>query len=167
MSGLVTAWLLSKDHQVVLFEAAEDLGGNARSFVVNVAGSPCRVTPGATFILPGAYPFVTRLLRHLSVKVQRQSIDISVLDEAGQVRWASPRKSCVTGVSRRGDAMGWARLLSAAWRLERRGDWFVTWERFVAGIGGPSVFLDDVGVPVVSSLWGVRPSEMAPFVNGH
>ncbi len=160
ISGLVAAWLLSEDHQVVLYEKDEWLGGNARSVLVGDPGSTCWATPGSTHILPAAYPLTVRLLARLAVATRRLPIEITVLDEAGKLRWLSPRRRYFGGVAERGDAAGWVRLLASAWRLERRGDWSVTWEQFVDGIGGRTRFIVEVGEPVVAAFWGVRPSQM-------
>ncbi len=160
ISGLVAAWLLSEDHEVVLYERDGSLGGNARSVLVGDPGSTCWATPGSTHILPGSYPLTVRLLAHLAVATRRLPVEITVVDEARRVRWLSPRRHRIGGIAERGDSAGWARLLASAWRLERRGDWFVTWQQFVDGIGGRTRFIVEVGEPVVAAFWGVRPSQM-------
>ena len=163
MAGLTAAWLLGVEHQVVLYEAADSLGGNARSVLVGGLGSEISASPGATFILPGAYPYTLRLLKHFSVPLRRNPVGLTIVDEDRSVRWATPRLRRPAGVAESGDSSGWLRLLAAAWRLERSGDWTLTWDRFVAAVGVGGKFLHEVAAPIVAAFWGLRPSEIGPL----
>ena len=163
IAGLTAAWLLGVEHQVVLYEAADSLGGNARSVLVGHPSSEIWATPGATFILPGAYPYTIALLRHFAVPLRRNPVGLTIVDESRSVRWATPRLRRPTGVAERGDASGWLRFLAEAWKLERSGDWTLTWNRFVDALGVGDPFLHEIANPIVAAFWGLRPSEIGPL----
>lgn len=165
VAGLTTAWLLAPTHDVVVCEAAPELGGHAANVSLSVGDERVVVTPGATHLLgPGAYPLTHRLLAGLGVPTERLPASLAILDEAGGLRWASSpgvvRAGGLAWTAMAETAAGWARLLARGWRLEASRNWDVTWRELRASLGTPSGFLDRVAEPVVAGFWGVRPSAM-------
>ena len=63
IAGLASAWLLSQAHEVVLFEAADYLGGHTHTHDVSVGGRSYAVDTGFIVHNPDHYPLLTRLFQ--------------------------------------------------------------------------------------------------------
>ena len=80
ISGLSAAWLLSRQHDVVLYEANERLGGHTDTHDVHVDGQALRVDTGFIVHNPIHYPLLTRLFAELGVASQETTMSFSVQD---------------------------------------------------------------------------------------
>ncbi|WP_374607625.1 NAD(P)/FAD-dependent oxidoreductase [Thermomonas sp.] len=80
ISGLSAAWLLSRQHEVVLFEANDYLGGHTDTHRVEVDGRTLDVDSGFIVHNPGNYPLLTRLFDELGVATQPTTMGFSVQD---------------------------------------------------------------------------------------
>ena len=67
MAGVSLAWLLDGEHDVVLLEAGESVGGNIRSVPVELDGYKFEVDLGAQYFHPGPYPTYVKLLELLGL----------------------------------------------------------------------------------------------------
>jgi predicted NAD/FAD-binding protein len=84
ISGVYSANLLQKDHDVVLFEAEERLGGHARSILLSDGR---RVDMGFMVFNEGSYPLFMDFLRELGVErqIQYSEMSFSVLNEVQEL----------------------------------------------------------------------------------
>ena len=95
ISGLSAAWLLAKDHEVVLYEAAGRLGGHSNTVTVPVDGRDIPVDTGFIVYNEATYPNLTAFLDHLKVETVRSnmsfgvSLDINVARSA-YWQWQKP-----------------------------------------------------------------------------
>ena len=82
IAGLSAAWLASREHEVVLFEAEARLGGHTHTHDVEQAGKRYRVDTG--FIVHNAhnYPLLTRLFDELGVASQDTTMSFGAHIEA-------------------------------------------------------------------------------------
>lgn len=65
VAGIGAAWLLSKQHEVTLFEAADRLGGHSNTVVCNLPEGEVPVDTGFIVYNEPNYPQLTALFRHL------------------------------------------------------------------------------------------------------
>jgi len=65
ISGLTCAWLLQRDHELVLYEADERLGGHAHTVEIEVDGERLAVDTGFIVFNERCYPGFTRILAAL------------------------------------------------------------------------------------------------------
>ncbi len=65
MAGIGAAWLLSKQHEVTLFEAADRLGGHSNTIVCDLPEGEVPVDTGFIVYNEPNYPQLTALFRHL------------------------------------------------------------------------------------------------------
>ncbi len=96
ISGLSAAWLLSKAHDVVLFEEGHKLGGHANT--VMATGADGRSTPvDAGFIVFNRpnYPNFTALMNHLEVEIGETCMSFAVSMNNGNVEYAGHSMSSV------------------------------------------------------------------------
>lgn len=80
IAGLVSAWLLSRRHEVVLFEAAHTPGGHTHTHDVVVDGKSYAVDSGFIVFNPEHYPLLTRLFAELGVTSRATTMSFSVQD---------------------------------------------------------------------------------------
>ena len=70
IAGLASAWLLSRKHEVVLFEAGNYLGGHTHTHDIELEGRNCRVDTGFIVHNPVNYPLLTRMFDELGVRTK-------------------------------------------------------------------------------------------------
>jgi len=80
IAGMVSAWLLSRRHEVVLFEATDRLGGHTHTHDVVVDGRHYHVDTGFIVFNPEHYPLLTRLFAELGVASRATTMSFSVQD---------------------------------------------------------------------------------------
>ena len=81
ISGLASAWLLSRRHDVTLFEAGDYLGGHTHTHAVVVDEQPLSVDTGFIVFNPSHYPLLSRLFDELGVASQPTTMSFSVHNE--------------------------------------------------------------------------------------
>ena len=87
ISGLGAAWLLSRAHDVVLFEAAGRLGGHARTRVVHTHGRALPVDTGFIVFNRVNYPHLCRLFARLGVPVRKSRMSFAVSVDGGRIEY--------------------------------------------------------------------------------
>ena len=87
ISGLASAWLLSRQHQVVLFEANDYLGGHTHTHDIALEGKDYRVDTGFIVHNPTQYPLLTRMFDQLGVATKPTTMSFSMHSEASGVEY--------------------------------------------------------------------------------
>jgi predicted NAD/FAD-binding protein len=168
MAGVATAWLLEESFDVVLFEAREALGGNARTVEVDVRGLPVAVDLGAQYFHPGPYPTYVRLLERLGLWRRDDpgadgahqvvsSITVLAPDEL-LPRFVSPHPpDRLWPLSESWNGPGVSAFLSVAAegdRLEQpQGGWDVTVEEWLASLDLDVHQREQILLPWIASLY--------------
>ena len=78
ISGLAAAWLLSRRHEVELFEKDDRLGGHAHTHTVVSGGRELQLDSGFIVYNERTYPNFTRLLARLGVPGQKSDMSFGV-----------------------------------------------------------------------------------------
>ncbi|MGV8944437.1 NAD(P)/FAD-dependent oxidoreductase [Thermomonas sp.] len=78
IAGLASAWLLSREHHVVLLEASDYLGGHTHTHDIELAGRTYRVDTGFIVHNPANYPLLTRMFDELGVRTKPTTMSFSV-----------------------------------------------------------------------------------------
>lgn len=89
ISGLAAAWLLSKKHDVTLFESADRLGGHANTVRVAIDGQSVDVDTGFIVYNEQNYPNLTSLFSHLNVETAQSDMSFAVSLGEGQLEYSS------------------------------------------------------------------------------
>src|SRR6201989_2338661 len=89
ISGLATAHLLSRRHEVTVFEAGAHAGGNANTVRVDTEHATHHVDTGFIVFNDRNYPNFERLLASLGVAAQPSNMSFGVSDERGDFEYAS------------------------------------------------------------------------------
>jgi len=81
ISGLASAWLLSREHDVVLFEAGDYLGGHTHTHNIEIADKTYAVDTGFIVFNPPHYPLLQKMFTELGVESQPTTMSFAVRDE--------------------------------------------------------------------------------------
>ncbi len=87
IAGLASAWLLSRTHDVTLFEANDYLGGHTHTHDIALQGRQYAVDTGFIVHNPVHYPLLTRLFDELGVASQPTTMSFSVRNEASGLEY--------------------------------------------------------------------------------
>jgi predicted NAD/FAD-binding protein len=87
VSGLVAAWLLSRRHEVTVFEQAPRIGGHCNTIPVDTAAGTLPVDTGFIVYNPVNYPNLTALFAHLGVATRPSEMSFSVSRHGGQMEY--------------------------------------------------------------------------------
>ena len=80
IAGLASAWGLNGRHEVVLFEAADWLGGHTHTVELEQDGREYAVDTGFIVFNDATYPHFIRLLKNLDISGQATDMSFSVAD---------------------------------------------------------------------------------------
>lgn len=78
VSGLVSAYLLSENHAVTVFEKDKRIGGHAHTIQLEESGEKIAVDNGFMVYNPDRYPYFVKLLEELKVKTTKTSMTFGV-----------------------------------------------------------------------------------------
>ncbi|MEZ5454748.1 MAG: FAD-dependent oxidoreductase [Lysobacteraceae bacterium] len=87
IAGMGAAWLLSRAHEVVLFEADQRLGGHTHTHQVWHEGRPHAVDSGFIVHNRENYPLLTRMFAELGVATHDTTMSFSVHDERSGLQY--------------------------------------------------------------------------------
>ncbi|MBP6383148.1 MAG: FAD-dependent oxidoreductase [Pseudomonadales bacterium] len=112
ISGLTAAWLLSRRHEVTVFEAEERIGGHTATVDVSLDGERHAIDTGFIVFNDRTYPNFIRLMDELGVASQPTEMSFSVSSERDGVEYAG--SSLDSLFAQRGNL-----LRPAFWRMLR------------------------------------------------
>ena len=161
ISGLGSAWLLSRKHEVHLFEKRDRLGGHTHTVVHDVEGRALPLDTGFIVYNQKTYPLLTRLFGELSVETQASEMSFSVSCADPDLEYASHGLRGLFADPSLVFSAAYLKMLVDVIRFGRRG------RRVLAGAGDPHVtiaqFLADGRfsrdfarfylMPMVSAIW--------------
>ena len=164
VSGLTAAYLLSRTHDVTLFEAEERLGGHAHTHdVTDSDGRQHAVDSGFIVHNDVTYPWLRKLFSELDVQVRPTEMSMSVHCEGCGLEYAG---GCgmrgVFAQPRRLIDPRFLRMLRQVKRFHRRALAFLrttddenltTYGEFLEREGFSGHFIAHYAVPVVSCVW--------------
>ncbi len=81
IAGLASAWLLSRRHEVVLYEASDRLGGHTHTHAIELDGRRFAIDSGFIVFNPANYPLLCTLFDALGVTSQPTTMSFAVRDE--------------------------------------------------------------------------------------
>lgn len=87
IAGLASAWLLSRRHDVTLFEANDYLGGHTHTHDVELHGRQYAIDTGFIVYNRRHYPWLTRMFDALGVASQPTEMSFSVHNEASGLEY--------------------------------------------------------------------------------
>ncbi|MGB3338860.1 MAG: FAD-dependent oxidoreductase [Devosia sp.] len=95
VAGLSAAWLLSRRHQVTLYEKEDWIGGHAHTVDVETPGGPLAVDTGFIVYNQANYPNFTALLNHLKVDSTETHMSFAASVGDGRFEYSSDLRGLV------------------------------------------------------------------------
>ena len=78
IAGMASAWLLSREHEVVLYERNDYLGGHTHTHDVAIGGRSFAVDTGFIVFNPPQYPLLNRMFEELGVPSQPTTMSFAL-----------------------------------------------------------------------------------------
>ncbi|MDQ3039327.1 MAG: FAD-dependent oxidoreductase [Pseudomonadota bacterium] len=174
ISGLASAWLLSRKHDVVLFESSDYLGGHTHTHDIELGGRNYRIDTGFIVHNPGNYPLLTRLFAELGVRTKPTEMSFAVHGDPQNGREALEYNATSLGglfcqrrnlVSPRfwGMLRDLRRFYRMAPGLLEGNDTGPTLGDYLDSNGYGAMFRDHHLVPMASALWSSPSAEIMSF----
>jgi len=166
VSGLVCAHLLSRSHDVTLFEADDRAGGHAHTVRVELADGTFDVDTGFLVYNERNYPGLIRLFDDLGVATKPSDMSFGVCDEVSGLEWKGTSFDTVFAQRRNLVRPAFLRMLGDIGRFNRKAralldgpaDPSVSLGDLLASGRWSSQFLDWYLIPMGSSIWSADPA---------
>ena len=170
IAGLASAWLLSRKHEVTLFEANNYFGGHTHTHDVEQAGQRYRIDSGFIVHNPAHYPLLTQLFAQLGVASQPTTMSFSVHSEASGLEYNAGTLDTLFCQRRNllsPRFLGMVRDLSRFYReapalLLQRDD-MTSLGDYLLQHGYGVAFRDEHLIPMASALWSSPPTQILQF----
>ncbi len=170
IAGLASAWLLSQAHEVVLFEAADYLGGHTHTHDVSVGGRQYAVDTGFIVHNPDHYPLLTRLLQTLDVPTQPTTMSFSVHNGRSGLEYNATSLDALFCQRRNLLSPRFLGMVRDLFRFYRQAPALLDGEGPGPGLGYwlqangyGAAFRDEHLVPMASALWSSPPRQILQF----
>ncbi|GAM98350.1 amine oxidase [alpha proteobacterium U9-1i] len=89
IAGMSAAWLLSKAHEVTIYEKNDRLGGHSNTVNVHTASGTIPVDTGFIVFNDVTYPNLVALFEHLGVESQDSDMSFGVSLDGGRIEYSS------------------------------------------------------------------------------
>ena len=168
ISGLASAWLLSRRHEVTLFEAGSYLGGHTNTVDVTLEGKTHPVDTGFLVFNEKTYPNLIALFALLGVDSVETEMSFAVSLENPDLEWAGSNLATIFGQKRNlVRRRFWAMLSdilrfnreSTAWLLSHPDDRRSLRDFLAAGRYSPA-FADWYLLPMAAAIWSCPTGQM-------
>lgn len=90
IAALSCAWLLSKRHEVVVYERADRLGGHSNTVTARTAEGQVAVDTGFIVFNEATYPNLIALFEHLGIRTRVTDMSFAVSVDEGGFEYAAP-----------------------------------------------------------------------------
>lgn len=170
VSGLSAAWLLSKTHQVTLYEADSYVGGHANTVDVETAEGTVPVDTGFIVFNEANYPNLTALFDHLGVESHFTEMTFALSLERGRYEYSGTGATGYFGQKRNLANIGhWGMLIdllrffrSAQQRLSAY-DETVTLGDFLRAERYSDRFIFSHIIPLGAAIWSTDAAAMLDY----
>ena len=170
IAGLGAAWLLSRNHEVVLFESHDRLGGHTHTHQVTLRGREYSVDTGFIVFNPDNYPLLNRMFDELGVSSQPTTMGFSVHDGASGLEYNATNLNAM--FCQRGNLVSprFLRMVGEILRFYREcpslldevGDG-PTLGDYLSANGYSALFVHDHLVPMACALWSSPSGRILDF----
>lgn len=168
IAGLASAWALSRDHRVTLFEAQRRLGGHARTVVAG-RNRDKPVDTGFIVFNYATYPHLTAMFRDLDVPVQKSDMSFGVSLDGGRLEYALRTGNSLFGQRRNLLDPGFYAMIRDILRFNDRAEAAsaaapdLTIAELLQQLGLGRRFRDDYLFPLCGAIWSTPASGIGAF----
>lgn len=170
IAGLASAWLLSRRHDVTLFEAEDYLGGHTHTHDIELGGRRYTVDTGFIVHNRAHYPLLTRLFDELGVASQPTTMSFSVRNEASGLEYNATSLDGLFCQRRNLLSPRFLGMVRDLLRFYREAPALLDGDapgpalgEYLAERGYGAAFRDEHLVPMASALWSSPPRRILDF----
>ncbi|MDR3388092.1 MAG: FAD-dependent oxidoreductase [Rudaea sp.] len=170
IAGMASAWLLSREHDVTLYEANDYLGGHTHTHDVEVASRKLAVDTGFIVFNPPHYPLLTKMFAELGVESQPTTMSFALKNERSGLEYNATNLSGLFCQRRNLASPRFLRMLRDIGRFYREApallelaDAGPTLGDYLAEHRYSDAFRDDHLVPMASALWSSPSAQILSF----
>ena len=170
ISGIVAAYLLHRDHEITVFEAADYIGGHTNTIDVRLDGRTYAVDTGFIVFNDWTYPNFIQLLNRLGVESQASDMSFSVKCERTGLEYNGTSLNSLFAQRRNLFRLSFHRMIRDILRFNRE-----SLELLKQSGPGPSLesylatnryskeFIDHYLVPMGAAIWSASHETMWKF----
>lgn len=171
ISGLSTAWLLDRDHEVTVFEAADRLGGHSNTVEVDYDGTTIPVDTGFIVYNERTYPNLIALFAELGVATEQSDMSFAVSVDGGRLEYEGSFAGLTAQPTNLVSARYW-RMLKDLVRFYRTApalleipanDDSPTLGEYLSREGYGPGFIEDHLLPMAAAIWSCPVETMLAF----
>jgi uncharacterized protein len=170
ISGLSAAWLLSKSHDVTLFERDGHWGGHAKTIEIPTSAGITSVDCGFIVYNELTYPNLTALFHHLDVPTSNSNMGFAVSMRGGRYEYSGAGLTSLLGNARNLASQAHWRMMHGMTRFFRlaTSDFNQIPEdmnlaQFIAAEGFSKEFVELHLLPVAGAIWSSQPQQMLAY----
>jgi uncharacterized protein len=160
ISGLSAAWLLSRGHEVTLYEAARRLGGHTHTVDARVGEVTTPVDMGFIVYNEVTYPNLTALFGHLGIRTRATDMSFAVSLDDGAIEYGGVGLAPLLARPRNLASPRFWSMLSDLWRFYRTApadlpklDDDLTLGAYLTLQGYGRAFQEDHLLPQAAAIW--------------
>ncbi|MCB5195213.1 NAD(P)/FAD-dependent oxidoreductase [Deefgea salmonis] len=171
ISGLASAYFLSRAHDVVLFEAGQYLGGHTNTVDITVEGLTHPVDTGFLVFNQATYPNLIALFAELGVNTYGTDMSFGVSLDGGELEWAGTNLDTVFAQRRRLLSPSFIGMLRDIFRFNAAAHENLaaclqsqaTLGQLLASGNYGETFRDAYLLPMAAAIWSSSPNDILEF----
>ena len=170
ISGLVSAYLLCREHEIVVYEANDYIGGHTHTIDVDARGKRYPVDTGFIVFNKKTYPNFVKLMKRLSVSWQPSRMSFSVRCEKTGLEYSPTSPNALFAQRRNCFRPAFLRMLLDIFRFRRASehlmqsqDSAMTLGEYLRKGGYSQWFQRYFIIPMGSAIWSADPNRFQDF----
>ena len=170
ISGLVSAYLLCREHEIVVYEANDYIGGHTHTIDVDVNGRRYPVDTGFIVFNEKTYPNFVKLLRQLGISWQPSKMSFSVRCEKTGLEYSPTSPNALFAQRRNLFRPAFLRMLLDIFRFRRASENLLQSEdnettlgEYLKTNGYSKWFQQYFIIPMGSAIWSAEPTRFQDF----
>ena len=168
VSAMTAAYLLSREHDITVFDKAGYVGGHTNTLDIDIEGTNYPVDTGFIVFNDWTYPNFIKLLDQLGVGSRESTMSFSVACDrtgleynGGSIAGLFAQKRNLVSPKFLGMLKDILKFNKLAKRFAEDGDDQTTMREFVGMHGLSGVFYEKYLVPISASIWSADPGKVA------
>jgi len=170
ISGLVTAYLLSREHEMVVYEANDYIGGHTHTIDVPLRDRTYAVDTGFIVFNENTYPNFINLMERLGVAWQPSNMSFSVQCEKTGLYYCPSSLNSMFAQRKNLFRPAFYRMLTDILRFRREalelvetGDYGITLAEYLEKKNYSPYFIDNFIIPMGGAIWSADPVQFREF----
>ncbi|MEM7171187.1 MAG: FAD-dependent oxidoreductase [Pseudomonadota bacterium] len=169
IAGMGAAWAINQHKDVVLYEAADRLGGHAHTVTPDIDGRPVPVDVGFIVYNQHNYPNLVAFFQHLGVETYESDMSFAVSADQGTFEYAGSLAGLLAQPGNLIKPRFWSmladllRFYRTAPEAIRASDPGITIGQFLTQKGYGQAFIHDHLLPMGAAIWSSAPNDMTAY----